>query len=124
MISSELLRYMMDVCIEVIMSGADEPSSPSSSWHDIGDMDDDDLIPGGQSRIVEVIDEDEEHAHRRRRRRHRRRQGQRGRGRAGRLQRGRPPAVRERAGHGEREEEGTDRDTSERVCAADAPQRG
>ena len=25
---------------------------------------------------------------------------------------------------GEREEEGTDRDTSERVCAADAPQRG
>ena len=69
-------------------------------------------------------DEDEEHAHRRRRRRHRRRQGQRGRGRAGRLQRGRPPAVRERAGHGEREGDGTYRDTREGACSGRAATRG
>ena len=44
-----------------MMSGfMDEPSSPSSSWQDIGDMHDEDLIPGGQSRIVEVFEDEED----------------------------------------------------------------
>ena len=41
------------------MSGMMEPDSPASSWHDVGDMDED-LIRDGQSRIAEV--DEEEHA--------------------------------------------------------------